>query len=535
MCKINRRFFWLALPFFALTLLPILSWAQYNSAGSNIVVKMDTATHLPIAGSSIPFDQAFTISLTPKNPQNIIDVQAFKVISSHGRKTIPDGSLAISGVKYGLTGTTLNISFPAIKPDFHFDFCMIRQMDKDVLDTFMNYANFVAKSIILPASVTDEQKQKQDDKYNGFIVKLEKSASTYNNYSAFRYDYLFPFACNQDENTDCDVRVLATLFQQPIIEHYNAILNYHFEPLVAYPGGHNLHEDLALVSQSFRNEKYNDQTITSLIRITALNNGLTSLLAGKSPLNLNYQNQPVDDYSFNARLKNLNFSILHLNGLIDSVERIHNEVPVHDAAVERVINYLIPLAQKMNNDIRSFNSNYTFIVNSFQKNPYLRYTDWYVNDTDAPKDLQARSSTLFFPELGLTFLGVRPNEGGNSVIPKLTIGVNINFRPTDKNLNRDQIPKDIRGSIFSGFVGLTFGGFKNKEYSNLLSNNSLLTGLNVRLVKSLYFSFGASFYQQQNKNPIVNDFHTQIGAYAGLMLDIDIVSAASSVTSLIFK
>jgi hypothetical protein len=535
----NKRFLY-GVYMAVILLWPFSILAQYNPTGSNMVIKLDTATRLPSDGKAIPFDQPFTLVLTPKNPGNIIDVLAYRVITRNGAKSIDPGTWPIKGVRPVIQGAQLAIDFPAIPPDLHFDFCLLRQLDGTNLDEFMSYANVVARTRpalarFLPINAADQNTKERE--YISFINRLEKTPNNYNNTSAFVFDYLFNSTCTAQmvgvAGAGCGTRNLESLFNTTLDQEYLAILRFNYIP-PAYPVGRSLLNDLIATSQTFRTKKINDQTISSLIRIVDQRQQ-NNLYSGFIPLNYNYQTKAIDRFAIKQRLLNITNAYQHCAGLLDTLERASHELVAPDPAIGILRDYMKLVVIQLDTNKHNIDEHYSTIYKYFQNQPGLEYTEWFVNNSDAPKDLQTRSTTLFVPQMGISFLAVRPNGGGNLVIPKLTLGLNVNFRPTDKSIPRNQIPDSIRGPFFSGFVGLSFAKFKSTEYDNLFATNSLLAGFSIKMTRSLYFSYGLSFYRQQNKNPVINDYHTAVGFYGALMLDVDILSAASSLTSILFK
>jgi len=515
--------------------LSLAAGAQYNSSGPDYVIKIDSLTRQ--TDKPIPFDQPFTIILTPRDPAGVIGVFAYPVVRDKpGYTHIDVGTVPFAKPTPTIRGPQVVIDFPAIKPNFNFDFCLIRQLDGDTLDEFMGYANYVAKALIVRPAPTDAEKLAKDNKYYYFVNKLKRAPNRYDVVATtWQYDFLFTQNCPGGPGYNCAQRGLEQTIAGSALQHYLAI--YAVAPaLTEYA---DLHDDLVAVSKKMKARKISDQTIAALIRIfTPSATGTiqeSNLYSGLVSMDYTYQTSPVSLDDLKKRLANLDLSYQRLLGLQDTVERINNELPAFDPQIQHATEALKRIAAEVYRVKKAIADEYTPIKKYFQDLPATNYAEWYTHNTDGVKDLKTKSGNIFSPQIGITFLRLPKNTGGYQVIPKLAIGVNINFRDINKNLYRKDIPHKDWRHYLSGFVGLTFGNFRDSIYQNLFASNSLFFGLNYRITRSFYFSLGGTIIRQQYKDPVINDFHTQFALNASLMLDLDLASAASSITSLIYK
>ena len=515
---------------------------QYIVVGSTLAIKIDSATRM--ADQKIPFDQPFTIILTPSHPETVVDVMAFPVVRmKEGKPGIDPNSRKIHVVSIRRSGPQWLIEMPALLPNTSFDLYLKRKLDDANLAIFLNYASRIANEKVNNHNYTLSQKQEMNSSYRNFYRSLYKIPGQYGDakklYSTpvlanFLYDFLYEVVCDSTKGMDkCENRSLDNLVTKTMVADFKAIFDLS-TGMIPYPGGYNFLTDLKTVSQHFRTEKLNDQTISSLIRIYTAGKE-NEFLNGLYTLDFQYQSKPGSKEDITVRLNNVQNNYQKLSGLQDTLERISNEATPADPVTKRASDYLKQLVSSVYLTKTIVEASYDSILSTFQTDQAIFYPEWYVNNTDGYKDLQSESGVIFSPQLGISFLGVSKNLGGNQIIPKLSLGVNINFRAINKNLIRKDIPNRDWRNYLSGFVGLTFGAFHDPEYQNLFSSSSLLAGFNYRVTRSFYISTGAAFFRQQNLNPVINDFHTEVGIYMALLLDIDIVSAASSVTSILFK
>ena len=514
--------------------------AQIIRTGSSVVVKIDSTTRLP--DNPIPFDQYFSIVLTPRNPKAITKVFALPL------KRAKDGSLLydfhspdIKIKEFHLMGPQLVIDFYPIKSGSSFDLYIERMLDSANLDTFVNFVAYIVYCQNHPGVYDDAAKTIMHSRYYYFFTGLVPHPNQYpGSYidkqtknlvlGNFYYDFLFERVCNAKMHSGCSDRSLDDNLPDPVPDDVEAVFN---SSVQLDPAG-NFLADLQTVSQNFLTGKLNDQTITSLIRIWSA--GKADTLA-KGLISIDYQDRSasVKPEDMVGRKKNYQVTVQRLSGLLDTLERLQDELPASHDLYQRVIDYVNGMTGRFADVKKTIDKKIREIGKTLADSGVISYPEYYVNNNDGFKDLTTASSSYLSPQVGLSFLGMTKNMGGYSVVPKITLGVNINWKPINKNLPRKDIPdKDLRNYL-SAFFGVTFGGFSDSEYSNLLSSASLVGGLNWRIAGPLYFSFGGAAFKQQNKNPVINSFHPAFGVYASLLIDLDLTSAASSVVSIFTK
>lgn len=518
--------------------------AQTASPGPDNVIRIDSTTGLPVDNKLIPFDQSFTLILTPHDPKGVVRAFVYPVKKDkQGYTQLNVGTKPIDIIIPRIMGTQVILDFKAIPPDYNFDYCLVRQLDGDTLDQFMGYANFTAKASLPGSTTTDAEKTAMDNKYYYFVQNLKTNPGTYRVVATtYRYDCLFESTCQGDP--DCRTRNVEDALIPRVQNSYDSIFN-HLPALTEYAA---LHDDLIAVSKWLRAKKLNDQVIATLIRVLTPSPPPPGSPAGTPPttqeqalyvgligMDYTYQTRPVSLDNIKQRLANLQLSYQKLSGLQDTVERLNNELYSPDPQVANANTALKAIVEEVYRCKTIIESNYNRIKKYFQTVPALVYTEWYTKNTSGIKDLKTRSGSIFSPQIGMTFIGLPKNTGGGQVIPKLAIGININFRPINKNLIRKDIPNKKVTHYLSAFVGITFGNFRDSTYQNFFASNSLLFGLNYRISRAFYFSLGGVFIRQQYKDPVINDFHTQLGVSASLMLDLDFANMASTLTSLLYK
>jgi hypothetical protein len=517
---------------------------QVVRRGSNASIKIDSVTRLP--DNPIPFDQSFSMVLTPRNPQNITNIQALQLVKD--KKGNPDYKFPpndIGIVGYKIMGQQVVIDFYPIKANKSFDIVIQRKLDSANLDAFLDFAAFVANSRAHPADYTAAQIRNEESLYVTFynsllpVIQLSPQAqvdkrNSHLNLATMTYDFLYQADCQAVQgNTRCPGRSLENQLSQSISSNIFAIIGTSVAPPV-YQAGNDFSSDLQTISQSYLANKWNDQTIGTVIAIWD-DGKQDQLFRGFISADYKPAAKPNKMEDIAERGKNFQTTLQKLQGLYDTVTRLSNEVIDPDAAFDRAAKYLGLLIDAFKTAQKLVDQNTKDLSSTLAQTWASIYSEYYVTSNNGFKDLQTASGSFLSPQIGLSFLRMPKNIGGSQVIPKITLGVNINCKPINKSLIRADIPDKNIWNYFSAFVGITFGAFSDTEYSNLLASNSLLAGINYRLNRSVYLSLGGSAFKLQNKNPVINAFHPAFGVYASALIDIDVAGAASNFVSFFTK
>ena len=503
------------------------TYGQLLQPVSPFIVKVDS---FKVADKPIPFDQKFTMLIATREPQNVIEALVYPTqLNSDKEPIIKGGTKLFLKTIPRVVGGQLEVNFKALPPNFNFDFCLIKKFEGKKYDELLTYVNFAVYHSVVPqkSSKVDEM----ENKFFAFYSKTNAAPPGYVVPAAFLYDFLFISSCdNTGALNDCDNRSLNNVFSYKITDAYKSIFN--ITTTVTYPAA-NLSGDLQYVYQQMSSQKFANLNLPKLIRLVDLTY-MDELMEGLVNFEYNYQSQIVEKYDIKSRLTNFNSNYELINSLLDTVEALKFLLPA-DTRINNVCTYLKNCSSELNKNKKITEDNYAIIKRDLQTAPGISYAEWLNHTTTNFKDFTTKSGSLFSPQIGISAFQVNYQEKGFGLIPKLTTGININFRSIDKNLDRATIPNKKLAHYLSGYVGVTFGKFRDKEFDNFLPSNSLLVGLNYRLSKVFYLSAGGTVYRQLYRNPVINDYHLQFGAYISLLLDLDITKGATTITSILFK
>jgi|GEM_PF-3956377 hypothetical protein len=157
-------------------------------------------------------------------------------------------------------------------------------------------------------------------------------------------------------------------------------------------------------------------------------------------------------------------------------------------------------------------------------------------------DLKTASGNYIIPDFGIAFMksysnnpvnGNAINTNGNFMVHPY-YGLNFSFVPINKNVRL----KDVRYRPLlhrvSATVGLTLLSLSKTrtDVSDLLTNTSLITGINIRLNKWLRFGAGTVWYLHDDINPLLPQT-LALMPYVSASIDLDVVNTASNFWQLI--
>lgn len=507
----------------------LISIAQVMPENSAYIVKLDS---FKIADKPIPFDQDFTMIVATRQPQNVALVQVYKTVFTDNQKPrIGNGNTPIQQIIPEVIGGQLYLAFEALPPKFNFDFYLQRKLDGKLLDQLLEFLDFVAYNSIAPWP--DPSRNKKQNEFLNFHSQVEPADTTFP--KAFLYDYLFVDKCRAEskadrENSECDDRSLENILSPPLLTEYHKLFGLRGSVGVYAELGNDLNYVYARAGAN----KLNTGILQKFIRIYN-DQRLDSLMAGIVNFDYDFQSGSAKIYEVKKRLDNLDSSSKQMYALLEMVESLKMAYVAPDLKINNLYNYLKSNYLALSESKKNAKQSIDFIRERVQGVPGLVYAEWYINNSTNFRDLQTKSGSLFSAQIGIAGMQVNRHIEGVAVVPKLTAGVNFNFRPIDKSLDRRKIQNKAFAHNISGYLGVTFGKFQNEQFDNFLPSNSLLLGLNWRIFDVVYVSGGTSLFRQKFRNPLINSGHLQFGAYLALLIDLDIAKAATNLTSILFK
>ncbi|WP_149242985.1 hypothetical protein [Dyadobacter sp. 32] len=262
---------------------------------------------------------------------------------------------------------------------------------------------------------------------------------------------------------------------------------------------------------------------------------------GYTPLNYAADFPKIDPINEEKRIANLDSTIRYFTTFKDIVSELSIYDPVNFAALKKSLVAQIGLLQK-NRDILKTASKQ--MASIFENQLEAR---WLTGNSGA-KDLQAQGKNYFSMLAGIAYGAAKTNSGEIVQIPKLFLGLNINFRALNKDLRplkdskrnakADTAALLTRRDIwhFVGLnVGLTLGPMKNNQFDNFYANTSLTIGPSVRVSRLFRVSAGPMFLNRTQKNPLSDQKKATMGGYVSIALDIDFLEPVTRIVNMVFK
>ncbi|MCF2494298.1 hypothetical protein L0662_13100 [Dyadobacter sp. CY22] len=281
------------------------------------------------------------------------------------------------------------------------------------------------------------------------------------------------------------------------------------------------------------------------VDLTVFNNMITTVhndvFFGYLPINFNELSKRADTLNPVARIANIDTTLKYfykLRKLVDDLAILNkiNFQPISDS-LHSNIKDLVDNKEKLSGDLKAMNEVLDAQIEA----------KWLVG-TSGAKDLQAEGKNYFSVLAGFAYGFAKTNYDKVVGIPKLYLGLNVNFRALNKDLRPYQdIARKAKSDTtrllsrrniwnFVGLnVGLTLGSMTNGQFDNFYANTSLIVGPSVRITRLFRVSAGPMFLTRVQMSPILAQKKPTAGVYASLALDIDFLEPVTKIINMVFK
>jgi hypothetical protein len=304
-----------------------------------------------------------------------------------------------------------------------------------------------------------------------------------------------------------------------------------------YPGEGSLHQiAVSLTSQKIKFDKI------SLFNRVLVDSSLGDILDGILPVDYQLLTKPADLFDFDGRMKNLSATINY----VDSLTGVINVLILRTGSdsLKTTLAAIKSFGDALKTKFTLIKKNNQRILDFIDNDDNIRQSLMLTGNAFAP-DLLTRANFLITTDLGITNIWAKDNRNNVNWLPKLFFGVNIFFRRTDKNASMKDLPWKWRESgllssrnpwqYVSLSLGTTIGNMNNKSFDNLYNSFSFTLGPSVRLSKAFRFTGGMALLRRVRQNPLESDKEITWGPFAAFSIDVDLLTPAKNVTSLLFK
>lgn len=473
--------------------------------------------------ATLPFDKPFYLVVNHGSYNfdisRVTDVFAYKIKIEKGqRKLFKEDVQAdikfVLGSTYDTADGKLSINFPALKPNQDFDISI--------------HLSLSAKQRFELLSIVNEFSNGHTEKATEFFNKVKKGLTIANDYFQLSRT---SFNCSSaSEYYDAKKTSFGNIING--IEHPNfSSFSFGSRPQIK-------DAFVAAGAVKFKND------ILYLLYPKDLTTD--ELQTGTLPLSSN-PGDKAETLDIITRLQNITASLTALNQIKNALWQL--SLKTNDCSVQALLNIT-------NTNITNLQTNQSKLKNlvdnliSVTDDGGDTYQAIWIIGSNKNYNLSTKGGSILSTEVGITNLSIRNNSNKIQNIQKLYSGIDIFFRSVDRNLPVDRFRAmskydhlSSRRTIFqhlSLFVGLTFGDFdqsdvNKKDFQNLFSGMSLLTGPSYRFCKAFRFSVGTIILRRNNPNPLITGTILTTGCYASLSVDFDFISTISNVTSRILK
>jgi hypothetical protein len=501
---------------------------------SGDVIKIDSFGK---ADKGLPFDKPFFLERDKINTQNIQAIYLYRVKYINGKRDLfPDTRKKNSDFSADHTFETseiikeknkLTLSVPALKPNKDFDILVLRGVSGENYKSVANLNKILIKGPLTWVTNNDGSRSIQPTQAMIDIFKpLKASADNYifNHNDTTRES--FPSTINEFY-TEVTVNV-KTFYQEATTES-----NLKSPSFFTKQDIQDLVKGLSYIKKEF-NDIYLLEQIDHESKYSDVTYGY---LAANSALGT----EKDDNYSLSERINNLKVSMAFFDSLYLSLNELvilddHTYGTIRDKAKQILsdLMYNLSYIEKRQNDINK-------VINA-KANEAV----WLMGNTQS-KDMQTRGANLFTLDVGIANIWARDLDNLKAYIPKLYYGVNIHFRPIDKNAKFKYLPrKKDRDSVEKGNIlahrtiwqylcltaGFTIGSLDKNNFDNFFGGSSLMLGPSLRLTRSFRISAGICFLKRSTLNPLISEKKFTSGVYLSTSLDFDLLGTLGKVTGL---
>ena len=494
------------------------------------------------ADKSIPFDKAFTLSIPKLSSKGIkyihlyeseiIENKSFLVTNSF--KDYDDSPVTVS-VKDKILGynkdiKSLEIFIPPLKPNKNFDVNIAYQLNTKSRELLLETNSLCSQSLPTQAAT----------KYREFFKSTIDQRFNRSNTTVNLITYAFFYA----------------LYLSPKYSRISTVGNY-------LTGSSITKRQAQAIGKVFGNLLKEHNKISYLFKLLDISKSLPSLNDGFQFVELgifnikDIYNQDLSKlptmHDVHLRVNNLKENISYFKELEQNLHSINGN-SINNVIVNGISVNLIHTISRIKRIIKNLENNYNFIKDEFDEinkiiNKHAGFsTGYYLSGGTENNNLKTEGGYLFFLDGGISNITTRNLQDEIIQIPKLSTGINIYFRPIDKNTRLNKLPKRNRKRIHYGLdgngnYGPDFGVISTKSIWHNLSlhigftinaidrekegladffnESSLLLGPSYRFLRVFKISAGLAFHRISSQNPFRSEKEGATGAFMSLTIDAD--------------
>jgi hypothetical protein len=480
----------------------------------------------PESKTEIPFDKYFTLRILHFNTDNIHKIKVYEAQFEKGKRTLKTDYMVntmkmstfdfeIQKKDYKVKHDTLLLYFPPIKPDKEFEIAVIRGLTAKNLETAFKLNEDIVNGGTNAQTIYNDLKTGVKDASFGISVIKAQTLADYQ-----------------------------TEFNNNFVTYYN-----HLKQPANFPSVPFLTTfDLNLMHKGYLQQNIQFKWGHVPVRLIK-ESKLDDMFAGYLPADYDSNTKKASPENYKTRVENLARSI----SIMDTIYRNLNTFLFKDddprfepirAILEKTISRLKANKKFINDEI-------TALTAEMQLNTQLEEVEMVVGGTRA-KDIKTQGMNIFTLDLGVVALGSWNSRNQFAVLPKLYYGVNIYFRPINKNTRQENLPDGLVADPLKGpdyniaaqksiwqhlhlTVGLAPGGYRSSEFEPLFNNTTLLVGGGYRMYRAFKVTAGAAFLRRASNNPVITEKGLFVGPFMSFSADIDLVQTIKDVINPLWK
>jgi len=527
-----------------------IQYAQAQSAStSELLIKYDLKTHK--TDKVMPFDHPFTLIVDKLSTKKLDKIEVFETKFKNGERSDVMQRVDYAGLcsqrsvkdmtlNHNLSGDTLEIYFPALKPNVSFDVSVIYKLSEDCRKQLLKVNRNLEQAILyrnLDEDLFIEYLNNADEAYSAF-QNCTRDKEANNQYMSVTFGEYVPFYLDN---------ISVNFISSENADEYTATGSLTNDQIVA------------IGKSSPRKTDLKDTSI--LVEIVKFNlwgniqNGTLDIK--KAILHNTFDPQ---DFTLIERQNNLKNNLKYLENLLLQIDEIilrgGTTVFVNGGVqnIDTIRTAVLEIKDNVFQNLRRTSNFLKSIDYEIDRNVSMRQSIYLAGGTSL-NNLKTESGNIIFLDAGLACLAVKSLDNSVELIPKLYWGISIYFRSIDKNTRKGGFYSKFDPAKNKGFdtannslgpdygvatnwtilqhlclnIGTTIGGMTNKEFDNFYSSSSLLVGPALRFERAFKVSAGLALVRRSAENPLISEKKVLAGCFVSLSADIDFIGVIKDV------
>ncbi|MCT4587497.1 MAG: hypothetical protein N4A71_06715 [Carboxylicivirga sp.] len=398
----------------------------------------------------------------------------------------------------------IHLIVPPLPPNFLFDISLTKRLTEEHRNTLVKVTRFIyeGKEAVAKKKYTDLVKCLEPDTvYNIFPLSVFKSYfSSFYNFESKYYESHAKAIFDSINNN--------TTWNNVILSDFNN-LNW------------------VAIDSIFSKYKFDTKTLNNLYLSTQLDvNNWNPILRGRISLD-DQTNGLLDPLDINGRIRNLEVTSKSIDSLLESCTRLNIKSSGVTYEFGRKIRTIRDSLRNNQEELKSIKDSIYQPISDVSYNRIIGVNTF-------TQDIKTSSGNTVLPDFGLVNIFAFGNSDMTYFL-RPYLGVNISFRPINKNQRISQIQNRTIWHSLSWTLGLTLGSIENEEFDDLFGGMTFVTGVGIRVHRFIRVTPGFSLFKEKDINPLISESTLEIAPFVSISFDLDVSNNVQKFYGKIYK